>query len=115
MPPPATEKQQDKFFSQNYIDRLERLCYAQLQRKVGETRIGRGIIWTECMYEYVRPVEKEKYADKAYEIDRMYYALLDDMKKFYRGQTTSKLLHQRWIRRQQAIGYEKIRQFKDTY
>lgn len=102
-------------FSQSYIDRLEALCYAQIQKAVGETRKGRGIIWAECMSENVRPIEKTNYPQKAAEIDAMYAALIKDMKGFYNGQTTRGLMQKRWAVRQKAIGYQKIRAFQDSY
>ncbi len=102
-------------FSASYINQLERLCYSQIQRTVGETRAGRATIWAECMDRNVNPAEQRNRPDQAQQIDLMYKALLSDMRSFYRGETTMKLLEQRWINRQNAIGYSKIRTFKDSY
>ncbi len=117
-PPPVVEQhppQSTGVFSQDYINRLEELCYAQIQRTVGETRAGRGVIWAECMRERVRPIEQKNYPVKADDIARMYDALVWDMQEFYRGHTTLNRLHERWALRQKTIGYEHIRSFHDSY
>lgn len=109
-PMPQTGK-----FSQDYIDQLEALCYAKIQRSVGETRAGRGLIWAECLRNRVMPIEQRNNPQYADEIKQMYDSLVWDMQKFYQGHTTLKLLHARWEARQRAIGYTDIRVFRDSY
>ena len=106
---------QQKPFSKAYIQQLERMCYAQIQKVVGEVRAGRGIIWVECLNNHVRPIEQQNHSDQAHEINAMYEFLIKDMKSFYRGETTLKLLQARWTQKQSAIGFDDIRVFRDSY
>lgn len=105
----------DDIFLQSYIQRLENMCYAQIQRVVGETRAGRGIIWAECLDKNIKPIEQRNFPEKISEINAMYAALIEDMRNFYRGETTLALLQERWTNRQRTIGYETIRSFRDSY
>ena len=108
-------KSEKGIFSYSYIESLESMCYAKIQKRIGETRLGRGVIWAECLNEYVMPVEQKNNPKKANEIREMYSFLIKDMKDFYSGQTTLDLLHRRWETRQKSIGYKAIRRFKDSY
>ncbi len=102
-------------FSQGYSEQMISLCYAKIQKVVGEVRLGRGIIWAECLNDFLRPIEQRNFPDKSDDIARMYQNLIEDMKRFYEGRTTLALLHRRWENAQKSIGYQNILKFKDSH